>query len=292
VRSIAEGNRLLVEHRVNFSDWVPEGFGTSDAIVIDEDTETLYIIDLKYGKGVVVGAEDNTQGILYALGAYSELSLVSGFTKVVIIIHQPRLDHVSEWSLSVDDLLKWGEFIKERAELALQPDAPRTPGEKQCQWCKAKATCPALEKLTRDVIASDFDDMTSPDKLNDQQLRLALDNKKLINSWFDAVESLITERLQAGDGFEGYKLVEGRSLRDWADVEQAEVFLVESLGDKAHEKKLLSVAKAEKLFKKDQREQLNAMIKKPKGKPTLAPESDPRPAINFDIDDFDALQDD
>lgn len=288
VRQIAGKNELFVETRVDFSPWVPDGFGTSDAIIIDTENQTIDVIDLKFGKGIKVDAEDNPQGMLYALGVINDFSwAMDDIKNINLHIHQPRLDHISVWSISVDDLLAWGETVKERAALALTEDAPRIPGEKQCQWCKAKATCPAILKLAHDVTSKEFDSLDNPDTLTDEQLRYALENRKLVVSWFDAVEALVFERLNAGEAFPGFKLVQGRSNRDWMNPDEAEIQLTRLIGEDAYEKKLLSVAKAEKILGKKKASEIASLIVKPEGKPTLAPESDKRPAIGATLADFD-----
>lgn len=282
----AQGGEQFYEERVDFSEWVPEGFGTSDVIIIKGDT--IHIIDLKYGKGLQVFAENNPQAMLYALGAYSDYGYMSDFKTVKISIVQPRLDHIDEWSISVTDLLKWGAWVTQQAEIIEQGDAPRSPSEKACHWCKAKATCPALKSYTEKIILSQFDELELPnaDTLNDDQLRQALEAKKLIVSWLDAVEGLVKSRLECGESFPGFKLVAGRSLRKWADEDQAEWRLVELLDDNAYEKKLLTPAKAEKLLGKAKAKSIQDLIVKPEGAPTLAPESDKRQSVSISVDDF------
>lgn len=282
---------MYFEERVDFSPWVPEGFGTSDCIVIDGDT--LRVIDLKYGKGVRVDADNNSQAMLYALGALNGSAAFLDIKRIVCAIVQPRLDHISEWEISYDDLIAWGETIKPKAKLALTDNAPRTPHEKACEWCKAKPTCPEQRALVESVILIGFDALDThspamPDKLTDAQLRQALEHKKLIVSWLDSVESLITERLEAGEAFDGFKLVAGRSLRKWADEESAAPQLVELLGEKAHTQTLISPAQAEKVLGKAKAKLVADLIVKPEGRPTLAREDDSRPAINCTADDFDA----
>ena len=274
------------EQRVDVSDWVPEGFGTSDAIIIDG--EALHVIDLKYGKGLQVFAEENPQGMLYALGAYSDYGMIYNIKRVVIHIVQPRLDHIDEWAIDTPDLLKWGEWVSQRATMCLEPDAERVPGEKQCLWCKAKATCPALHRHTQETILSDFDEINSPspDSLTDAQVKAALDSKKLIVSWLDAIEQYVKERVE-GDGFPGYKLVAGRSVRKWADEKQAADALADLLGEKAYTQKLISPAQAEKALGKKKSGEVSDLIVKPEGKPTLVPESDKRPSVTITADDFD-----
>ena len=286
----AVGGKQHYEMRVDFSDWVQDGFGTSDAIVLVDDT--IHVIDLKYGRGVVVDAENNTQGLLYALGAYSEFELTREFKNVVIHIVQPRLDHISEWSISIADLLKEGERLRQAAELALSDNAPRVAGEEQCRFCPAKAWCSTLAKKSTDAILADFnsfDDLTTAnaENLTQQQMREVLENKALIVGWISAIEEYATGRLEAGESFDGFKLVEGRSLRKWADENEAAETLEGLLGDDAYTKSLLSPAQAEKALGKAQKDTIAELINKPCGKPTLVPDSDKRPAINTGKNDFD-----
>jgi len=282
------GGIQMYEQRVDFSEWVSEGFGTSDAIIIKG--KTLHVVDLKYGKGIKVYADDNSQGLLYALGAYSDYGLIYPIDNVVISIVQPRLDHIDEsHPVSIADLLKFGELVRLKSEEALSSNAKRTAGENQCKFCKAKATCGELKRLTENTLLTGFeqlDEVAKVDTLTNEQLRFALDNKKLITSWLDAVEELVSEKLLAGDVFEGYKLVEGRSLREWADTTIAEQTLVELLGDEAYVKKVLSVAQAEKAVGKANVDRLTDLIIKPSGRPTLAPESDKRNAVNITANSF------
>jgi hypothetical protein len=283
------------EVRVDFSEWVPEGFGTSDVIIIDGST--LRIIDLKYGQGVEVYADNNSQAQLYALGALSDFGDFAEIEEVVISIVQPRRDHISEWSISKKELLVFGAKVSQAAKAALRPDAPRNPGEKQCQWCNAKAVCPALRSYTEQTLIAQFDDIspatvTPVDTLTDEQLAQALDAKKLITGWLDAVEQLVTDKLNNGEQFAGYKLVEGRSLRQWADEAQAEQTLLRLAdADKLYKKTFISVAQAEKLLGKKNAAAMADLVVKPSGKPTLAKADDPRPPIGATLDDFSACND-
>ena len=276
------------EQQVDFSPWVVGGFGTSDAIVIQ--SKVVHVIDLKYGKGVAVDAENNTQGMLYALGVYNDFSyLFDDVETFVIHIYQPRINNFSDWEISLKDLLKWGEWVKLQADLALSKDAERTAGEKQCQWCKAKATCKTLSDFTQKIIVSDFDNLdeiSNPDKLTNDQIRLALENKSLITGWLDAVEKHVVSVMLDGGKFDGFKMVEGRSVRKWANDASAEQVLL-SLRDESeiYTKKLLSPTQAEKLLGKKDKGAIADEIIKPIGKPTLAKESDKRPSID-NIDDL------
>lgn len=285
------------EVRVDFSPWVPEGFGTSDCIVIDAKNKLLRVIDLKYGKGVKVDADNNYQAQLYALGAINDMGFLLDVERVNIAIVQPRLDHISEWEITVAELMRFAEYIKERAQLACELSAERVPGEKQCQWCKAKATCPALYDLTQQNLMQSFDviqidTMPKVERLTDLQLKLALDSRKLIESWLSAVEQYATEQILDGKQLAGYKLVEGRSVRQWIDEKQAETELAERFDEsEIYKKSFISVAQAEKLLGKKQAGLLDGLVTKPQGKPTLAPDSDKRAPIGANISDFDACAD-
>lgn len=293
-RAIAkDADEVFIEQTVSYEDWVPQGFGTNDFGALLIEDKRIKIADLKYGKGVQVDAENNPQAMLYALGTYAEYGWVSEFDYIDIAIVQPRLNHISEWTISVKDLLKWAEWVSQRAEIALSKDAERVPGEKQCRFCKAKATCKALMKYTEDIIMAEFDDlddMPSPDTLSDKELRKVLEMKGLIEGWLSSVETVVRERLEGGGSFDGFKLVEGRSLRKWTNEQTAAETLTEALGaDVAFKSTLISPAQAEKALKKDERKLLDDIVVKPAGKPTLVPESDKRPAINLTDEDFEEV---
>ena len=283
------------EVRVDFSPWVIDGFGTSDAIVLDVKNRVIRVIDLKYGKGVQVDAEENTQAMLYALGALNEYGDYCDFETVEIAIVQPRRDHISEWSIGVSDLLAFGEKAKRVCAIALSDDAPRVPGEYQCMWCKAKADCAELAKHTEQTLLTRFDDMNdgelpAVDTLTDAQLRQALEAKKLIVGWLDAVEQYVTDKLNNGEAFDGFKLVEGRSTRQWRDESEAAQLLEQHYAqDDLYQRKFISVAQAEKLVGKKNAAMLAELVVKPAGKPTLAPAKDKRKSVNVSLDDFDVL---
>jgi len=316
---------LAVEQRVDFSHvvGVPEQFGTADAIVLTPVADGCYelqIHDLKYGRGVEVDAEGNPQLRIYALGALGELELLYNISQVRTFIHQPRLSHVSEELLTVAELQEFARQVREGAQQAIhwlgqdgKPSAAAlTPGEKQCRWCKAKATCPSLRAEVVGTVAlinpatpDEFADLSvsevhrmSPDVDDAAWLTASMDKVDLIESWCKAVRAEVERRLLAGDGVPGYKLVEGRrGPRQWADAEQAEAALkamrlkVEEMFDL----KLISPTTAEKLHKAGtigprQWPKVQALITQAEGKPSVAPESDKRPAITVApaLDEFDA----
>lgn len=271
-------SELYTEKRVDFSNSVPDGFGTMDSAVIDYDSGICHIFDLKYGRGVEVSAVENTQAQLYAIGLYNELGFLGEIKSFCIHIVQPRIRNYSNWEISVEDLNKFSKHVSARAKIALGDNAPRIPGDKQCQWCKAKGNCNALAKFTEQVISAEFDnlDEVKIESMSDDRKRLILDNRSLIESFMKAVESEVFGRLSCGEKFEGYKIVEGRSVRKWGD--NAEEALVKELGDDAYEKKLIGITAAQKLIGK---EGVDELAYKPPGKLTLAAESDKRKAVNI-----------
>src|SRR6056297_758862 len=228
------------EQKVDFSHLVPDGFGTVDALIIDG--EKIHVIDLKYGKGVQVFAEDNPQLMLYAIGAYSEVEMLHDIKKIIMHVVQPRLDHIDVWETTPEALLSWGQWVQERANLALSDDAPFCPGETQCRFCLAQGTCKALYDYSVKVIGQEFEDLSDsiPGKLPEAKIREVLENAGLIRGWLNAVEDHVFNMLNEGQTFKGYKLVEGRSLRKWKDEEQTAKLLEKELGDRAYEKKILS----------------------------------------------------
>jgi len=283
VRSIPSAE-LLVERRVDFSQWVPDGFGTADTVLLYDNV--IHIVDLKYGKGVHVNAENNPQAALYALGAYADYGFVADIDTVRISIVQPRRDNISEWELSLEDLLRFGEQAAHAAEAALAPNAPRIPGEKQCRFCKAKATCAALANMTAETLMSDFDDISGappPNTLTPLQLSKVMRAKPLIEAWLASVEAIVRKTLAEGKPLPGFKLVEGRSNRKWADEKVAGEELEFLLGEAAWIKKPISPTQAEKALGKKDKSVIENLIVKPPGAPVIVSDSDPRPAIGDEI---------
>ncbi len=282
------GGKLLVEQRVDLTRWVPEGFGTADAVVFHEGT--LHVVDLKYGKGVPVNAERNPQAMCYALGALNEYDFLFDIQAVCLVVHQPRLDSVSEWEISRDDLLAWGDDdLKPAAELALSDDAPFNPGEKQCRWCAAKPVCRALAEHNLAVASEGFSvvgdpvEPKDPNKLSNDEIAQILPELNGLSDWIKAVEAYALSQLERGEAVPGYKLVEGRSLRKWADEADAEAALKRSKLKVADifTKKLISPAQAEKKLGKNHKIIAEHVVK-PDGKPAIAPVSDKRPALEID----------
>ena len=289
VREYANGRPILTERRLEFSHVVDVAnqFGTSDAVILGDDT--LFVVDLKYGMGVKVDAMDNEQLQLYALGALKEYEFLGDFSLVQMVIHQPRLNHVAEYVITVPELLAFGRRAKEAAALALTPNATLVPGEKQCRFCKAKATCPALREEVLDIVAadaSDFDDLTANNVRTDgdtDYLSVAMDKVSLVEDWCKAIRAEVERRLMAGQTVPNYKLVEGRQgNRAWVDKGAIEA-LFQSWRlrkDEMYDFSLISPTKAEKLLTPARWEKAQSLITRSAGKPSVAPVTDRRPAIS------------
>ncbi|GFO80748.1 MAG: hypothetical protein A49_03750 [Methyloceanibacter sp.] len=287
---------LLVEQRVDFSPWVPDGFGTADAIILHDGGAA--VVDLKYGRGVPVYAEENPQTMLYALGALNEFGFAYEIDTFKLVIVQPRLDHIDDdWEVSYEKLENFGAWANKCAERALADDAPLTPSTKACQFCKARGSCKALAEHVYKTACDGFEAIGGPVEVRDQALLTPAERSALLNDldiltgYADAVIAETVAMLMRGETVPGFKLVEGRSNRKWADEEAAGKALARKLGAKvAFIKKLITITDAEKRLGKN--DPLVAKhTTKPPGKPTLAPESSPKPALKFDpADGFDDLE--
>ena len=278
--------KRLVEQRVDFSPWVPGGFGTADAVILHDGVAT--VVDLKYGKGVRVDADNNPQAMLYALGSLNEYEFVYDIDTFRLAVVQPRIDHVSEWDVSADDLRAWADDqLKPAASLALSGEAPFVPGEEQCRFCKAKATCRALAGYNLETATEGFESFEAPLVLKDapalsnEEIAALLPRLKTLTTWAKALEAHAIHQMERGKAIPGYKLVEGRSVRKWSDEEAAGKALARKLTVKgAYRRKIITITEAEKLLGKE-----SPLIAKytvrPPGKPTLAPLSDRRPALEI-----------
>lgn len=268
---------INIEERVNFSNWVPEGFGTCDCIMIYGDT--MQVIDLKYGKGVPVSPEDNPQLMLYGLGAYHAYSMFYDIKNIRLTIIQPRLDSILDWDLSIDDLLKFGEKIKPIADEAYHGSKKLKEGE-HCRFCKAKSRCPARASKMFEAV-EELKPVMEKDLalISNEDISKYLKETIGLIDWIKDLEDEALKSILAGEEIPGYKAVEGRSNRAFADQDKAFEILQESGFDEAmlYERKPLSLSRLEKLVgKKEFGEILKDQIIKPQGKPTLVEESDKR----------------
>lgn len=272
---------VLVEQRVDFSTYVPDGFGTADALIIADDK--LSITDLKYGRGVLVEADHNPQLMCYALGAYEMFSALYDIETVSMTIFQPRRDNVSVFEMKASDLLDWAEnTLKPKAELAAEGKGDFTAGE-HCRFCKAKADCRARAEANLALARYDF---ALPPTLTDADIEAILPLLDELTSWAEDIKAYALTRAVAGKEWYGYKLVAGRSNRKYVN-EDAVAKKVSDAGFNPYEEKLLGITAMTKLLGKNRFEELlSSLIEKPQGKPTLVPESDKRPAMNSAKEDF------
>lgn len=270
---------IAVEQKLDFSEYVPGGFGTGDVVIAYDGG--INIIDLKYGRGVPVSAELNPQLRLYGLGACGEYDFLYDIGIVIYTIYQPRLDNISTYIETSETLHDWGnEIVKESAKKALGDDAQCIAGEYcDSHFCKARAVCRAYNEQRMKLAKYDF---IKPNELTNEEIADVLEIAPKIKSWCEVVESYVIDRALNGDKFPGYKLVEGQSRRKYSDENAVISTLFENgyaLEDYT-DCKLKSITKMTELLGSDKfNELLGRFIIKPKGKPTLVPETDERPEI-------------
>lgn len=306
---------LMVEQQLCYADYLgvgrDEAWGTGDVVIAKG--ERLIVIDLKYGKGVEVDVERNPQLMLYGLGALDKLNGIAGdFTEVELVIAQPRINpEPSRWVTSVEELEAWGrstarsavataKTAEEHQGLVVWADTFLRPGEEQCRFCKAKANCPklgaevALHVSNAPATADEFDHISDPKTFSEPDLARAMSACGMIEDWVTAVRAEVERRLLAGVSVPGYKLVEGKlGNRAWTNkAEVAEVLKSMRLrDDEMYDKTIISPTSAEKLLAKESPRRwttLQQYITRAPGKPSVAPTSDKRPALEVKpvADDF------
>lgn len=288
-----EDAELMVEQQFGLDQWVPESFGTSDAVVIGSGV--IEVIDLKYGKGVRVDAPGNPQLRLYGLGAAGLFGDLYDFETVRETIVQPRLDHVSTEEISLGDLTGWASEVVAPAARMAMDDAEIWEAGEWCRFCPAKAICRARAEANLELAKLDF---KQPPLLSDEEIGEILQKAGELEKWAADVAAYALEQALAGKHFDGWKLVEGKSNRKYADDLKVAETLKAAGFDEAvlYERKLYGITAMEKIIgKKKLTETLGELIVKPAGKPTLVPESDKREAIKTaeaaaaDFADEDAL---
>lgn len=272
---------VLIEQRVDFSRWVEQGFGTADCIIIADGT--LRICDYKHGLGVLVSAEDNPQMKCYALGALELFDAIYDIDTVSMTIYQPRRQNISTYELSKDDLYQWADdVLKPTADLAFAGDGNFLCGE-WCGFCKAKHKCRARAEANLLLAQYDF---KLPPLLEDSEIEVILSRVDDLVSWVSDIKDYALKQAVSGKQWNGWKLVEGRSNRKYAN-EAAVIEAVIDAGFDPYEKKLLGITSMQKLLGKSRFDELLASyIEKPQGKPTLVPDSDTRPTMNNAKTDF------
>lgn len=308
----------LVESRVDFSFITPveKQRGTLDFSSVSK--KTLFIRDLKYGKGVEVFAKKNPQLMIYALAMLIWLRDNFGYwpERVVLGICQPRLDVFDEWETTPEELIGFGEYVRTRAELAWSENAPRIAGEKQCAFCRVKSNCPALAKMAQDLTALNFSeggykisstqtnsllediesdlyylDFKLPKSLSTAHLAKIVHYRRSLENWFKSIEYELKKRASAGEDVPGYKLVEGRSNRNFVDNDSAQTELKKYglTEEELWTTTFLSPAQAEEALRgkgvkpKELPAILSPITEKYRGAPTLVPLSDKRPTIGSDF---------
>ncbi len=269
----------MVEMKLNYSEWVEEGFGTGDLVIITDDV--LEIIDLKFGQGVPVSATQNTQMRLYALGAIQQFGCLYDINTVKMTIVQPRLDNISSDEMVVGELIKWAEEdVKPKAELAIKGEGEFKAGT-HCRFCKVKHTCRARAEDNMKLCTLDF---KQPALLTDEEIVEVLNSIDELQKYAsDVKEYAFNKAINEGKKWDGFKLVEGRSTRKYVDEKAVAKTLIEAgfEEDKIYSKSLLTITAMEKAIGKGKfNELLKGLIEKPSGKPTLVPEDDKRPEIN------------
>lgn len=269
---------VLTEQRLDFSEYVEEGFGTGDVVIIADGE--LHVIDLKYGKGVGVSAEDNPQLRLYGIGALASYEMLYDIKEVKMTIIQPRLGMTTSEILTVDELTKWAEDeVRPRAELAMAGKGEFVVGD-HCRFCKARKTCRARAEYNLELTKMEFN---PPELLEDSEIGEVLRKADQLANWVKDITEFALEGAINGKKWDGWKLVEGRSNRKYADEIKVADTLKGAGFEEAvlYEKKLYGITAMEKLVgKKKFTELLSNLIEKPQGKPTLVDESDKRPELS------------
>ncbi len=267
---------VAIEVRVSFDKHVPEGFGTADCIIIGGNE--LHVFDFKYGKGVPVSAEQNPQMMLYALGALEKYSLLYDIDVVKMSIVQPRLDSVSTWGISASDLRTWGELISPLAQLAWAGEGEFVPGD-HCRFCRAKATCRARADY---YLALDGFEKIKPPLISNEEVGRILLQAIDLQVWIEDLKQYALGECLNGNEVAGWKAVEGRAIRQWADLDAAFETLKTNGIDEAmlYERKPITLAATEKLLGKAKfKDLVGNFVNIPPGKPALVQESDKRQAI-------------
>jgi len=275
---------IAFEQSLDLSEYAPDSFGTGDVVIIGDGL--IHIIDLKYGKGVMVDAEDNKQMMLYALGAYSAFNMLYAVDTIKMTIYQPRLDNISTTEISVAELLTWanGE-LKEKAALAFDGAGEFNPGD-HCRFCKAKAVCRARAEQNLKLQSYEY---KHPDLLTDDEISDIIIISERLKSWADDIAAYALTEALSGKKWRGFKLVEGRSNRKYSDENAVQqILLNKNYGLEQFTKtSLFGITDMEKLLTK---KQFNALLSeyiiKPPGKPALVPETDKRPEYSSAAIDF------
>ena len=272
---------VLIEQKVDFSEWVPDGFGTADCIVIADGV--MHVIDYKHGQGVTVEAEQNPQMMLYALGALRDFDALYDIDTIRMTIYQPRKANISGWEIYANDLYEWADSVLSyKAELAYKGEGEYKAGD-WCRFCLAKTTC--RKRAEAQLALARYDFRLSP-QLSDDEVEEILGKLDDLTAWAQDLKAYALQRALDGHEWRGWKLVEGRSNRKYTDEQKAAEAIL-AAGYDPFERKLISVNAAQKMLGKARFEEvLMGLVQKPPGKLALVPESDKRPATSRAQQDF------
>ena len=269
---------MLVEQHLDFSCYVPEGFGTGDFLLVADGV--LHIVDLKYGRGVPVYADNNPQMMLYALGALNLFDMLYDIREVCMTIHQPRLESVSSWSIPVQELKQWAnQELKPKAELAIKGEGEFVPGS-HCRFCKARNLCRARAESFLELARKEF---CPPALLSEEEVAEVLSIADELAKWAGDIFSFAQEEaITKGKEWKGFKRVEGRSARKYKDEKQAAMAAEEAGYRDIYRKSLIGISEMEKLMGKETfKEIMGNLVIKPQGKITLVPVSDKRQPVTL-----------
>lgn len=271
-----ENAKVLIEQRLDFSCYVPEGFGTGDAVIVSKGK--LHIIDLKYGLGVLVNAEKNPQMMLYALGALRKYEKEYEIKKVKLTIFQPRRENVTTWETTTAALKKWAnKILRPKAEMAYRGTGKYEPGA-HCQFCKAAIKCRARAEEKLKLAKEEF---KKPPLITDNEIESVLAKIPDIKKWCDDIMEYALEKALNGKKWEGFKIVAGRGTRKYLNEEAVVAALNKAGYYDIYKKSLLPITEMEKLMtKKTFSEVLGKLVGKTEGKPTLVSLDDKRPELN------------
>lgn len=290
-KQVCEDPVILIEQRLDFSCYVPDGFGTGDCLIISDDR--LHIIDFKYGMGVLVEAEDNPQMKLYALGALAVYDALYDIREVSMTIFQPRRENVSTWTIPVEDLKAWAENeLKPRAKMAYDGEGEYLPGE-WCTFCRAAVRCRSRAEEKLKLAQTEF---RMPPLLTDAEIEDILAVLPDLTKWANEITAYALDTaLNHGKEWNGFKVVQGRSVRKYRD-EAAVAEAAKEAGYKdIYRQSLIPLTEMQRLMGKDRFEEiLGGLITKAPGRPTLVPKSDRRPAMNVSnaINEFYEIKED
>lgn len=268
---------ILIEQKLDFSCYVPKGFGTGDCIIISDDK--LHIIDFKYGQGILIEAEHNPQMMLYALGALEIYDALYDIKEISMTIFQPRRENVSTWTISIEELKVWAEEeLKPKAQMAYKGNGEYLPGE-WCTFCKAAVKCRARAEEKMKLARMEF---KMPPLLTDAEIEEVLTVLPDLTKWANEITAYATEAaIHHGKEWNGFKVVEGRSNRKYRDEQLVAEAAKEHGYTDIYRQSLIPMTEMQKLMGKSAFEEiLGDLIYKPPGKPTLVPNTDKRPAMN------------